>query len=106
MERFDVTSRLLLRVGPGGPEQTIALATRQPPGGLPHHSSIEDKTWRILFFFQARARSVVPLSDQNNTDMRSTKTDEIGSDEMFLCLCFFACEMDGSFGMQEGAWFG
>lgn len=31
MERFDVTSRLLLQIGPGGPEQTISLAIRQPP---------------------------------------------------------------------------
>lgn len=35
MERFDATSRLLLQMGPGGLEQTITLAIRQPRVAFP-----------------------------------------------------------------------
>lgn len=79
------------------------LATRQPRWSSSSLQCIS-QTWRILFFFQANG-GLLLLCNRDDTDMRYRKTDEIGSDERFLCFCF-ACEMDGAFGMQEGACFG
>lgn len=57
----------------------------------------------VLCFRQERGLLFPP--GQDDTDIRFPKTDEI-----VLTRCFFAfasaCEMDGSFGMQEGAWYG
>lgn len=91
MERSDVTSRLLLRMVPSGPEQTITLAIRQPKW---RSSSLQCGSQNMTYFLLLPTRSKVCCSsDQDDTDMRFPKMDEIGSDEMFLCFCF--CVRDG-----------
>lgn len=104
MERFDATRRLLLQIGPGGPEQTITLATREPQWPS---SSLQYRSQNMAYFVLLSGEGEVCCSSLTKTTPtcappRWTRLD--------LTRCFFAfafaCEMDGSFGMQEGAWFG